>query len=847
MTRTAVPAVALVLALLAAAPAHSIELPPEPAPVLFSQQYTGIHFTSPAVVNDVANVTSHEVVFSGTVGAPFARSITVTLYRVLSSGMRGPPAVFYTRCIRSCGSLAAQFSFGPRVAIENISLSESRDYLLHVDTFRYDGAPLGSFDRSLVVKRIPPPDTLNVFATGMNVTQGIQPDVATVDRRRATDLPPRPAFPSASGATYVEGKQTVVRVLAAADGTSASSLSGVEARLEGTRNGQDLPGSPLSPVHTGAVPDATGEADLADVRQDALNTDGFSINFRLPLGWRKGTVRLRAILNPAGTAGHFEECPGCEDRANQVRAQVKFTETPRLRLEAWHVFFTAPPVTVPFETRPTPEFFAPVIDTFPLRASHLLVNGYQGGVATQSVKCEQEISDVESAAFLAFAPGLLVGVLPSDPLICTAFATDDDPANDRFALGASNGNTAVTRYGDGLTPPHELAHNLDIRHSSCAHDEVDGGGCSDTYPVTGGALDGPGYDLRALRAVVVGDPTDDSPGAHTHDLMSYGNPTWISRFTFEALLSAIRARAGADGVASAAKRGGVPPRPEPRLLVTGSVSDAGAVRFTRLLAAEGRARTGAQPSGPYELRALDASGNVLRREPFAPRFATHSRGVGVFTFTLPDPGRIAALTVVRDGKELARRSRSAATPSLSLDDRRLDRLGATGTRTIAWSAADADGDPLSFALQFSADGGRTWRAVGFTSGDARSFQLDLSYLSATRTGRLRLLASDGFNTRVVASGRNLTVPNHPPDPVILGPVAETSLMAGDSLDVIGAATDADQPPGTAALRWSSDRDGAFGAGAEATLIRPSVGRHVVSLRATTPAAPRGSPGWRSAS
>jgi hypothetical protein len=314
--------------------------------------------------------------------------------------------------------------------------------------------------------------------------------------------------------------------------------------------------------------------------------------------------------------------------------------------------------------------------------------------------------------------------------------------------------------------------------------------------------------------------------------MSYGTPRWISRFTSHQLIDAIRVRAGDDGVAERIVPSAGGPL-SPRLLVAGSVAPDGAVRFTGVLNAEATDLPRPQPDGPLELRALDSMGRVIHSRRFGPHFATHSRGTGLFNFSLPNPADIATVVVAGAGGELARVARSAAAPSLTVDDGALADIGAGATRrTIRWQSADPDGDPLTFALQFSADGGKNWRVIGLTSGAARELAVDTARLPATTAGRFRMLASDGFNTRVVNSSRTLAVPNHRPVAAIAGAGAEpVRLTAGSSLDLTGGAFDPDQPAGTTSLSWSSNRDGAFGSEGEATLVRPSVGRHVITLTA----------------
>jgi hypothetical protein len=454
------------------------------------------------------------------------------------------------------------------------------------------------------------------------------------------------------------------------------------------------------------------------------------------------------------------------------------------------------------------------------------VEGYHGVIETAAADCTSIVNDFLWATLLTSEPGLRIGVFPFDDLFCTTISGF-------LAAGMSFPGGVVTKWGrGGATPAHEISHDLGIAHTSCDHGESEGGGCDDTYPVGDGMLDGPGLDRRSNTPVIPDDPADEDAD-HVHDLMSYGSPRWISRFTSHQLIDAIRVRAGDDGVAEriVPSAGGAL---SPRLLVAGSVGPDGAVRFTGVLNAEATDLPRPQPDGPLELRALDSMGRVIHSRRFAPHFATHSRGAGVFAFSLPNPADIATIVVVGASGELARTARSAGTPSLAVDDTAFADIGTGATRrTVRWQSADPDGDRLTFALQFSDDGGKNWRVVGLTSGAARELAIDTARLPATPAGRFRMLASDGFNTRVFDSSRTVAVPNHRPVAEIGDANAEpVRLTAGDSLDLTGGAFDPDQPAGTTSLLWSSNRDGTFGTETEATLVRPSIGRHVITLTAT---------------
>ncbi len=112
--------------------------------------------------------------------------------------------------------------------------------------------------------------TVDITITNIEVSQGIQ----NLDN----DMP------------LVKDRRTVVR--AYVRDLTGKNGSGIRARLYGTRNGQALPSSPLSPRNTTSNHAITVHPDGGD----RLDLDD-SFWFTLPGDWRSGTVTLRAVVN----------------------------------------------------------------------------------------------------------------------------------------------------------------------------------------------------------------------------------------------------------------------------------------------------------------------------------------------------------------------------------------------------------------------------------------------------------------------------------------------------------------------------------------------------------------------
>ena len=65
-------------------------------------------------------------------------------------------------------------------------------------------------------------------------------------------------------------------------------------------------------------------------------------------------------------------------------------------------------------------------------------------------------------------------------------------------------------------------------------------------------------------------------------------------------------------------------------------------------------------------------------------------------------------------------------------------------RRFCWSATDADGGPLSYLLEYSADQRTHWQPVALDWAEA-CYTFDLRSLPASTAGRIRIIPSDGFN------------------------------------------------------------------------------------------------------
>jgi hypothetical protein len=222
-------------------------------------------------------------------------------------------------------------------------------------------------------------------------------------------------------------------------------------------------------------------------------------------------------------------------------------------------------------------------------------------------------------------------------------------------------------------------------------------------------------------------------------------------------------------------------------------------RITESAEAEARA---ARQTEPYRLILSDAVGNTLvdnaieAKRP--PEFEVTEHTFAQF---VPCPPQVRAARLMQGGRRLAERLATPHPPSVELGP---VSLGDKAQRTllVSWGASDPDGDPLLFTLQYTPDAGATWHTLRLNSA-LFSAVVDAETLPGSETARLRLIATDGFNSTMALSAP-FAMPKRSPVPIISG-VTEGALVAfGSHLELHGAALDAEDGSAVASLRWNLD-------------------------------------------
>jgi hypothetical protein len=714
----------------------------------------------------------------------------------------------------------------------------------------------------------------DVEVTGIEVNQGIQTQLTTyydgtalsatrcksvpsLPRRDASD-PGAPvpyqtetqvAGPNGlpaialSSVPLLAHRRTVVRVYARVREPVGAVVNDVPAVLYGRRNGQPLPGSPLSPddgphnLETTASPWATCY-DRADPKG--------AYTFTLPSAWRDGTISLRAKLTPdemiLPTGG---ECGSAACLANnELRLSgVEFEPRPTATVKPIALPYTlnglakAPPP--PGQAFAQARFMTPgkLVFSGGSDASYagvLDISGYVNDPllpATPKVLCSVVLDFLET-----FVPpgGAVVGVFSNSADVC-AGVTDGGFSLDETGFGYS-----IVAANRPLTSvAHELFHAFGRPHygqdPACYPDfnqigiawlpdqrgHIHGIGL-DTRAGSGGG-NGP-YRVVVPGALVPGDPFGQNAAAEISDFMSYCNVSdqsmWISDRGWSGALADLRSIAF-----------GAPLRRRPaasaRVEVTAVAGDG--VRATILHVGASSGRTLGGDPAQYRVVARDDTGRTLSDTAMvAASDVVHGAGTVVQLRGEADAAA-ASIELTRAGAVVARRVRSAHRPTIEVTEPRAGQLVGVGKQVaVRWKAADADGDRLTVTVELSLDAGHAWRTV-YAGPSAAQVVLPASLFPRSRAARVRVRVDDGFDSAFATSGPFVSAGRRP-TVAILEPIVRTRVRADATVSLEGSAYDDTgvQLDGSR-LTWIVG-DRIVGRGADAS-IRLDPGVHAVELRA----------------
>jgi hypothetical protein len=681
---------------------------------------------------------------------------------------------------------------------------------------------------------------LDLRVADLEITQGIQNLTNTVP--------------------LVDDRYTLVRVYPGLTNSTVPTKTAM-VRLYASRAGSPLLGSPLV-----RFVEATTSPYQREVFSDTAN-------FVLPAAWTTGTVVFTATItsldlfdfNPANN--NLSLTRTFAPKANLC---IKF-----LPISTWEA---APYWTENLVTgRPTPGFL-PILDR--LRTLW----------PTHNILWYTQFTPIRKGAFLGPAgPFTMLNGADRDPLIFALWEHnlyDGAPGwcgggnarthylamiNPSINTGNMGGYAALwdvlsmvkmltsgsapfdTPTGGGIAA-QELAHNYNgpfgdrWKHIPCnlpAGDDP-----HDGWPYPGNQLgpNGPrdffGFDRRTNSVIT---PTQAT------DFMGYCDPVWVSDYTWLGLMNATSSPSAASSASPASAAEPLSPQAD-SVLASGWVTrdeaqagfgavhrTAGGLLTWAPLAEHSHAfdpaslglnlpPTHLHVTGVFALELLSPADAVLASQAVTPTEGTHG---GDFTFAglLPFAPGSAHVRLTRNGAELARRSISAHAPVVAVTAPAGGTV-AGGTLDIAWTGSDLDGDPLTYIVQYSADG-VNWQAV--TSGYAGT-TLSLSTTSdlpGSGSALIRVIANDGVNTGSDTSAPFVLL-GHAPKAYIPQPEPGRAYLSFEPADLFGEAVDIeDGPLAGSVLQWSvAGPQARSGSGSMLSLFNLAPGTYTATLSAT---------------
>ena len=671
----------------------------------------------------------------------------------------------------------------------------------------------------------------------------------------------------ANQAPLAANKPTYVR--AYAKQLSGPNTPSVDARLVGTRNGLALPGSPLAPLNGTRALTTGGSYDRARLNDGWL--------FHLPGSWTTGNVTLQLEVDPHHS--HTDNALGNNTLSRSVTFQNQppvcvwtvpvRTHTPlpsvydpnfNSMVDQFNRRWPVPDTWIYRDTNPVEELQVCTWGPFPYPCygPYELQDGWS--ITNGPPDRDKVIISLWTRAQLSFNPDACDNIGAPVHFMGMVHPNANNGGASGYAstiskqswvqLPPQSPNPAPTGWDQlfaGGVMAQELAHNFGRKHVNCGGpSNVDG-----NYPYP------PCQISNVGQANYYGfDPANQTPigPAAAGDFMSYiGSRNWVSDYTWRALINDFLA------VNSAAANAPTTTDAGDSVFVTGMVdltgSD-GAISTVLILPTAtlppatlnqaavqaAQANHGEEPHATFTLRLLapDESQIVERTLTVLPmddHVADADSAIFNEVFAKPD-ATVAKVQLLADGILLDELTPGTAVPTVTIQQ---PAGGETvdDTLTIQWSAADADPDDrLLFTVQYTHDDGASWHTLATDLPDtpAGSYTLTLADLGSIQgsngaTARIRILASDGYNTGAAVS-QPFTVTNRKPVALIFTPVQGQVYPAGATVVLRGSATDPeDGGLSDAALAWTVDTAD-VGSGHEVPVDGLAPGDHAAALTAT---------------
>ncbi len=388
--------------------------------------------------------------------------------------------------------------------------------------------------------------------------------------------------------------------------------------------------------------------------------------------------------------------------------------------------------------------------------------------------------------------------------------------------GGGHGFAACGWLGTSLegTMAHEINHNWGPetwgRHVDSGFAEP---GPDPNWPYPNGTIQEVGFDTQNMEAVF----------SSTWELMTYRQsltpPTkWISPYRWENMFYRL-------GGSSASASTGMIQQAGESMMISGWVSQNGTGSLNPIFYLPNAPELPSS-TGSYSLILKDSVGTPLITKNFEAQYMNvdgAEEDPYYFTMLVPyEAGSTSVLLTFKNMTILDEIIMSKNAPSVNILAPSGGEIWNAALQTVSWQAADADDDPLSYRVYYSADAGSSWTPLSPAITE-RWYQIDASQIPGGNTSLVRVVASDGFNTGQDESDAVFTVVDKPPTAKILQPQNGSQFNMNHVILLRGKGFDADDLTlKAAAFNWTSNLDGYLGSGSTlTTMLTP--GTHQVTL------------------
>jgi len=574
-------------------------------------------------------------------------------------------------------------------------------------------------------------------------------------------------------------------------GAGSTTISNTTALLYGFRNGQPLPGSPLAAENGPITARTKPNRDLA--------TD--LLHFRLPATWLSGEVQVYTEIDPQNRVSEGNEAnnrfpaTGLQTLTFQPENRLQIVIVP-IRLIWPDGSVAEPSVAQIYST------LEPLRQTYPIADLKLALHA---PIDYRPALQNELTAGVDWNALITAVRKVRVAEKPAAHVLY--FGIIANGVKSPYAgVGYMPGKVAVGTALLETTAWHEVGHNAGRQHIAC---ERAAGDTDPNFPYLNGLLSNTGWNYV----------TNQLLPANYRDFMSYCYPRWVSDYTYLALHTwLVQNPAPAVRTLAVTQDG---------LLVSGQISAdglSGSIDTMTLLAAT---TPGESEGGDYRISFVLASGEESFTFPFAAGEFSHDLGDAprAFAYVLPAQSDLQAVRLYRNNILLDEEMVGAA-PTVQITSP-APNAGASAY-TLTWT-----GTPdATYLVRFSPDNGATWQTITPATTQL-SATVPTSYLQGTSLGLLEVRASANLQTAVDQIGPftlskkapvvHIEAPQHAGQLFDLG---ATITFVGSAYDFEDGALAADR------FAWSSDRDGALGAGSTLAVVTLTPGVHTITLRVT---------------